>query len=95
SPIAQVNGVFNAVVADGDYVDTAFFQGRGAGEGPTASSVVADIVDIARGIRRLIEDDGHRARVAAEGPAWAQRFSCRAMAEGYLAVYRALAKGAT
>ena len=51
SPIAQVNGVFNAVVADGDYVDTAFFQGRGAGEGPTASSVVADIVDIARGIR--------------------------------------------
>jgi homoserine dehydrogenase len=51
SSIAQVAGVFNAVVADGEYVDTAFFQGRGAGEGPTASSVVADIVDIARGIR--------------------------------------------
>lgn len=50
----------------------------------------ADPADIACGIRRLIEDDGHRARVAAEGPVWAQRFSCRAMAEGYLAVYRAL-----
>jgi glycosyltransferase involved in cell wall biosynthesis len=46
--------------------------------------------DIARGLRRMIEDDGHRARVAEEGPVWARRFSCRAMAEGYLTVYRAL-----
>lgn len=49
SPIAHVDGVFNAVVADGDFVDTTMYEGRGAGERPTASAVVADIVDIARG----------------------------------------------
>ena len=51
TPIAHVDGVFNAVVVDGDFVDRTIYEGRGAGEGPTASAVVADIVDIARGIR--------------------------------------------
>jgi homoserine dehydrogenase len=49
SPIAHTEGVFNAVVVEGDFVGTTLFQGRGAGAGPTASAVVADIVDIARG----------------------------------------------
>jgi homoserine dehydrogenase len=49
APIAHVEDVFNAVVADGDFVDTTLFQGRGAGAGPTASAVVADLIDIARG----------------------------------------------
>jgi homoserine dehydrogenase len=49
APIAHVDGVFNAVVADGDFVDRVVMEGRGAGERPTASAVVADIVDIARG----------------------------------------------
>lgn len=48
-PIAHVEDVFNAVVVDGDFVDTCMFEGRGAGERPTASAVVADIADIARG----------------------------------------------
>ena len=48
-PIAHVEGVFNAVVAEGDFVDSTMFGGRGAGAGPTASAVVADLVDIARG----------------------------------------------
>ena len=48
-PIASVAGVFNAVVADGDFVDTVMYEGRGAGSGPTASAVVADLIDIARG----------------------------------------------
>ena len=48
-PIASVAGVFNAVVADGDFVDTVMYEGRGAGAGPTASAVVADLIDIARG----------------------------------------------
>ncbi|WP_299618823.1 homoserine dehydrogenase [Pelagibius sp.] len=48
-PIASVEGVFNAVVADGDFVDTTMYEGRGAGAGPTASAVVADLIDIARG----------------------------------------------
>jgi homoserine dehydrogenase len=51
TPIAGVSGVFNAVVAEGDFVDRTVYEGRGAGEGPTASAVVADIMDIARGSR--------------------------------------------
>jgi len=47
--IANVSGVFNAVVAEGDFVDSTVYEGRGAGEGPTASAVVADIVDVAAG----------------------------------------------
>ena len=49
TPIAHIEGVFNAVVVEGDFVGTTMFQGRGAGQGPTASAVVADLVDIARG----------------------------------------------
>jgi len=49
--IAHVEGSFNAVVADGDYVDSVLHEGRGAGGGPTASAVVADVIDIARGHR--------------------------------------------
>lgn len=49
SPLGTVHGVYNAIVAEGDSVGTIFFEGRGAGAGPTASSVVADIMDIARG----------------------------------------------
>jgi len=49
SPIAHVDGVFNAVVAEGDFVDRTMFSGRGAGAGPTASAVVADLLDIAAG----------------------------------------------
>ncbi len=51
APIAHVEGVFNAVVAEGDFVGTTMFQGRGAGAGPTASAVVADLMDIASGRR--------------------------------------------
>ncbi|MCB9942130.1 MAG: homoserine dehydrogenase [Geminicoccaceae bacterium] len=50
APIAQVEGVLNAVVVEGDDVDAVMHEGRGAGGGPTASAVVADIVDIARGL---------------------------------------------
>jgi homoserine dehydrogenase len=49
APIAAVDGVFNAVVAQGDFVGQVLFVGRGAGAGPTASAVVADLVDVARG----------------------------------------------
>jgi len=48
-PLAHVSGSLNAVVAHGNFVGRLFFQGRGAGEGPTASAVVADLIDIARG----------------------------------------------
>jgi homoserine dehydrogenase len=51
SPVAHVEGVYNAVVAQGDFVGSTVYEGRGAGEGPTASAVVADLVDIARGVK--------------------------------------------
>lgn len=48
-PLAHVTDSLNAVVAEGNYVGRLLFQGRGAGEGPTASAVAADLVDVARG----------------------------------------------
>jgi len=49
TPLADVDGAFNAVAADVGPAGHFFFEGRGAGEMPTASAVVADLVDIARG----------------------------------------------
>jgi homoserine dehydrogenase len=49
SAISRVDGVFNAVELTGDAVGRVLLTGRGAGEGPTASAVLADLVDIARG----------------------------------------------
>ncbi|WP_373318304.1 homoserine dehydrogenase [Acidocella aminolytica] len=49
-PIATIDGVFNAVLMDGDFAGPVLLRGRGAGEGPTASAVVADLIDFARGI---------------------------------------------
>lgn len=48
-PLAHVDGATNAVVAEGNFSGRLLFQGAGAGEGPTASAVVADLIDIARG----------------------------------------------
>jgi homoserine dehydrogenase len=47
-PLAAVDGATNAVVAEGNFAGRLLFQGAGAGDGPTASAVAADIVDIAR-----------------------------------------------
>ena len=49
NPLAHVSGSTNAVVAEGNFSGRLLFQGAGAGDGPTASAVVADIIDIARG----------------------------------------------
>ena len=48
SMVAAVEGVFNAVFVQGDFSDMTMYYGRGAGEKPTASAVVADVIDIAR-----------------------------------------------
>lgn len=50
SAIAEVSGVSNCVAVDGDFVGDVMLVGPGAGAGPTASSVMSDIIDIARGI---------------------------------------------
>ena len=49
SQLGRVDGVFNAVQVEGDYVGSGLIVGRGAGEGPTASSVMSDVIDLARG----------------------------------------------
>ncbi len=48
-PLAHVTGATNAIVAEGNFSGRLLFQGAGAGDKPTASAVVADLVDIARG----------------------------------------------
>lgn len=48
-PLAAVDGPTNAVVVEGNFSGRLLFQGAGAGDGPTASAVVADLIDIARG----------------------------------------------
>lgn len=50
-PLANVNDSFNAVFVHGDAVDDAMFQGRGAGEFPTASAVVGDLITVARNMQ--------------------------------------------
>ncbi len=50
-PLAKVNDSFNAVFVHGDAVDDAMFQGRGAGEFPTASAVVGDVIATARNMQ--------------------------------------------
>ncbi len=49
TPLADVESSFNAVAADAGEAGPFFFQGRGAGRGPTTSAVIADLVDVARG----------------------------------------------
>ncbi|WP_112321593.1 homoserine dehydrogenase [Oceanibium sediminis] len=49
SPLGQLEGVSNMVVLEGDFIGQTVYQGPGAGAGPTASAVMADVLDIARG----------------------------------------------
>jgi homoserine dehydrogenase len=51
SPLGQLQGGTNMVVLEGDAVGQIVLRGPGAGAGPTASAVMADVIDLARGIR--------------------------------------------
>ena len=53
-PLAAINDVFNAIYIKGDAVGETMFYGRGAGEMPTASAVVGDIIEEARDIRHNV-----------------------------------------
>ena len=55
SILAKVDGVFNAVQAEGDLVGKVLFYGRGAGSLPTTSAVLADVIDLAQNIYRGID----------------------------------------
>lgn len=52
SPLAGVDGVFNAIMVTGNYVGDVMFYGRGAGKLPTASAVVADVIDEVKHLER-------------------------------------------
>lgn len=73
--LATVGGANNAIYVKGDFVGPTLFFGQGAGQLPTASAVVGDIIEIARNIRRgssgrippsgfFLQDFGERVRVA-------------------------------
>lgn len=53
--IAQVSGVMNAVMVSGNHVGSTLYYGPGAGAGPTASAVVADLIDLVRGLHQPAE----------------------------------------
>lgn len=56
--LASVNGVFNAVSVNSDAAGESLFYGRGAGQGPTASSVIADLVEAARNLSHTARHRG-------------------------------------
>lgn len=51
SPLGQLEGGTNMVVIEGDSIGQVVLRGPGAGEGPTASAVMGDVIDLARGFR--------------------------------------------
>jgi len=89
SPLAEVSGPFNAIRVEGDAVGPLFFHGQGAGQMPTASAVVADIIDTAVGraaitFRTLELWSNRQARVtAAPNDAARAKFYLRAMVEDH------------
>ena len=85
-PLAGVNGVNNAILVEGDPIGRVMFYGPGAGAGPTASAVVADILNIAGirqasdtagGIDPLLAGDSWRTCVLADSGAIRQRHYVR------------------
>lgn len=65
--LSGVNDVFNAIMVRGDYVGDVMFYGRGAGKSPTASAVVADVIDCAKHLqtrKQIFWEDGSTDYVA-------------------------------
>ncbi len=89
SPLAEVSGPFNAIRVEGDAVGPLFFHGQGAGQMPTASAVVADLIDTAVGraaitFRTLELWSNRKARVTtAPNDAARAKFYLRVMVEDH------------
>ncbi|MDJ1179953.1 homoserine dehydrogenase [Roseofilum sp. BLCC_M91] len=58
-PLASVNGVFNAILVEGDPIGPVMFYGQGAGAGPTASAVTSDMINIAAILKTETEPIPH------------------------------------
>ncbi len=82
-PLANVEGASNAVYVEGDLVGQVLLQGLGAGGRPTASSVVGDVIDLARSIHRRVQNraafdfDPHVRVVAMDDVRSRAYFRCR------------------
>ncbi len=72
-PMANVNGVLNAVELNGDLLGPLWLQGRGAGAGPTASAVMGDVLRIAKGISPKPSPLNIKGELKGVQPAAAQR----------------------
>jgi homoserine dehydrogenase len=94
SPLGQLVGGTNMVVIEGDAVQQVVLRGPGAGEGPTASAVMGDICDIARGLRLPVFGQPADSLVAAT-PANAESPACFYLRMELLDKPGALAKVAT
>ncbi|WP_304617465.1 homoserine dehydrogenase [Paracoccus sp. (in: a-proteobacteria)] len=66
SPLGQLVGGTNMVVIEGDSVGQIVLRGAGAGEGPTASAVMSDLVEVARGVRLPVFGQPAETLVAAQ-----------------------------
>ena len=91
NPLAGVEDVFNAIAVTGNAIGDVMFYGRGAGKLPTASAVVADVIDIAKDLKRdrhngwasgspdlVVSDDGLTSKwyVRAQGTMDQARLAC-------------------
>ena len=76
SPLAQVDGPMNAILLSGDFIGDLTLQGAGAGAEPTASAVVADIVDVVCGARNPCfgVDTKHMTKLKSAKAAFAQHY---------------------
>ena len=88
SQLSSVNDVFNAVLVDGDEVGEVVFYGKGAGKLPTASAVVADVIDCAnhQDTRRLIGWENENPDIIADYKTIPNQYYIRLMVEDYTAV---------
>ena len=100
-PLASVDGVFNALHIDGDWVGQVLLYGRGAGRRPTASAVVGDVLELARDVKTGVpsrvpplgteSDAGRRLELAPLDEAVCQYY-CRFAAQDQPGVLAAIAR---
>ncbi|MCI8466236.1 MAG: homoserine dehydrogenase [Lachnospiraceae bacterium] len=77
-PLYAVNDVFNGIMVEGNMVDKLMFYGRGAGSLPTASAVVADVVEMAKNPgKTLVTSWSTKKLPLADKGAWERRFFVR------------------
>ena len=92
SQLASVDDVFNAIIVRGDAIGDVVFYGRGAGKFPTASAVVADVIDCAKHTarRKMIGWEPAEDNYVVDPLMQSSVLYVRATAENYIAAYNAV-----